>query len=122
MKVLDPGHLYSLETLDGKELSVLRFVKREGSKYPDNVGSYPGTTMQEVLRALVDRAKYVNHQTPAWETRLAVHLMTWVIWLFERRAAKRHRRPTPSLRAVMCDATCSGCLHVGCMGECQRKE
>lgn len=55
MKVIDPGHVYDLRSLDGEQLNRLVFVKREGPSYPGNVGHYPGTTMQEVLRALIDR-------------------------------------------------------------------
>lgn len=48
------------------------FVKREGEHFPGNVGHYPGTTMQEVLRVLIDRAKYVNSQIPCLETEMAI--------------------------------------------------
>lgn len=72
MKVLDQGHKYQLDTLDGKEPEILTFVKREGDKYPGNVGSYSGTTTQEVLRVLIDRTKYVDKQIPARENGLII--------------------------------------------------
>lgn len=39
MRVIDAGHFYGLRVLDGfrGEESFLRFVKREGAKYPRNV-------------------------------------------------------------------------------------
>jgi hypothetical protein len=49
MKVIEPGHVYALSTLDGDGTpEVLRFVNRE----PDT--EHPGTQTQEVLRAEID--------------------------------------------------------------------
>lgn len=119
MIVLDPGHEYRLDVLDHqlqpywpvKEWP-LRFVKREGPKYPGNVGHYEGTTSQEVLRALIDRAGYVHRQIPCWETKLSIYLMGLVVWLYERRAARRHRRQAPGLNAAVYGKTCPRCGHV----------
>lgn len=98
MKVLDPGHAYSVAMLDCDERleGLLTFVKREGEKYPGNVGNHPGTTMQEVLRALVDRAMYVYNQEPCTETESAIELMKAAIVCLEIRAARKHERvPEP---------------------------
>lgn len=70
MNVLDPGHLYELANLRtnttdivGNSVETLRFVKRIGSKYPGNEPpAYSGTTVQEVIRALIDRLHYVDAQ------------------------------------------------------------
>ena len=67
MRVLDPGHRYALRHLDGDGETVLQFVNREGEKYPGNAGACEGTTMQEILRALIDRAAYVNGQASCEE-------------------------------------------------------
>jgi hypothetical protein len=64
MKVIDPGHTYSLRSLDGNGDVRLRFVKRQGPGYPGNIGRHSGTTTQEVVRALIDRTKYVDKQIP----------------------------------------------------------
>lgn len=115
MKVLDPGHRYELDVLDGTESVVLQFVKREGPGYPGNVGHYGGTIMQEVLRALVDRSQYVNQQVPCPETEAAIGLLKTAIVLFEIRAAKRHDRDLEqSVDEIVAGPTCSYCLHVGC--------
>lgn len=118
MKVLDPGHEYVLDSLDGELHQTLTFVKREGSKYPGNVGSHPGTTMQEVLRALIERAEYVNRQIPCEETFMAISLMKSALLLFELRAARRHGRPlTASVEEVVSGVgKCKKCGHVGCVG------
>ena len=63
MRVLDPGHTYQLKILDGNlgDFETLCHVKRIGTNYPGNIApAYPGTTTQEVLRAEIDRLRYVN--------------------------------------------------------------
>src|SRR4051812_14687800 len=62
MTVLDPGHTYALGILDGDDAMILCFVKREGERYPGNVGVQCGTTLQEVLRACLDRIDYLDRQ------------------------------------------------------------
>lgn len=114
MKVSDQGHRYYLSQLDGDGSQVLQFVKREGLKYPGNVGHYEGTTSQEVLRALIDRAQYVNRQTPCWQTKLSLYFLHAVVWLYEQRAAKRHGRRAPGLEDAVYGDTCGKCGHVGC--------
>jgi hypothetical protein len=88
--IIDGGHKYSLPSLDGEHRQVLQFVKREGEGFPGNVGHYPGTTTQHVLRALIDRTKYVNGQISDPRNHKAVEMMREVILLFEQRAAERH--------------------------------
>lgn len=118
MKILEPGHLYDLYQLDAFPMSYgrLRFVKREGSRYPGNVGAHHGTTSQEVLRALIDRAQYVDKQIPAWQTRASIWLMRAILWLYEHRAAGLHHRRMPLrlLYRIEEQATCPHCGHVGC--------
>lgn len=119
MRVLDSGHRYSLATLDGDGTpELLQFVKREGLKYPGNVGHYPGTTMQEVLRALIERARYVNNQIACAETEAAIGCMETALLLFEMRAARRHKRhlDATAVEDVVSGATCVTCGHVGCKG------
>lgn len=118
MFVRDPGHDYVLASLDGDAPQRLTFVKREGEGFPGNVGSHPGTTTQEVLRALIDRADYVNGQIPCAETEAAAALMRSALLLLELRAARRHAR-TPGAFATLDEAidgthACPRCGHVGC--------
>lgn len=120
MKVLDPGHYYELKVLDSAPDAFLYlcFVKRVGEKYPGNLFSHHGTTSQEALRALIERAAYVNRQIPSWETRLGRFLMKITVWLFERRAAKRHGRSAPSIHEAVYGLCCARCGHVGCSASC----
>lgn len=121
MTVLDPGHVYLLDALDGDEVQRLQFVKREGAKYPGNVGSHSGTTLQEVIRALVERCRYVNAQTPCAETEAVIGLLSAALLLLESRAARRHGRHLDAdLEDLIAGAgKCSHCGHVGCQG-CKR--
>jgi hypothetical protein len=113
MKVIDPGHLYLLESLDGDFPQELRFVKREGEHYPGNVGAYPGTTMQEVCRAMINRCQYTDNQIACMETELAAELIRGALTLFEMRAARVHSRELmPPLVGVEQRPTCKGCGHV----------
>lgn len=103
MKVLDAGHLYELQQLgelkDDTDINgyhnTLRFVKREGEMYPGNVGSYPGTIIQEVLRCCIDRLKYVNNQIPSSNNLIAIEHLRWAIFTLESRAAIRHGAQVP---------------------------
>lgn len=124
MDVLDPGHKYHLRSLDLPEgddrgFQTLTFVKREGPGYPGNIGHYSGTTTQEVLRALIDRAHYVDNQIPDLANRWVIYYLRAAIWQLEKRAATRHGRefvvPVDGIELL---PTCEKCNHVGCDGTC----
>jgi hypothetical protein len=124
VKVIDPGHEYLLDALDGEQANRLVFVKREGPKYPGNVGSHPGTTTQEVLRALIERTHYVNGQAYAEETERVEMLLRECVVLLEKRAARLHgRQLVASLDAVVWGVgKCRHCGHVGCNGGCHNQK
>lgn len=117
MKIIDPGHIYELHTLDPEEPSIanlLRFVKREGESYPGNVGHHEGTTSQDVLRALIDRTKYVHNQIPHPSNVRAITSLREAIWYFESRAAERHgRKFAYSFNQIEKIYFCSKCGHIG---------
>lgn len=129
MKVVDPGHHYILQWLDATEPpgpfahDDLIFVKRTGEGYPGNDDAHPGTTMQEVLRALIDRVKYVNAQVPHARNEYVLQHLRAAIYQLEMRAAERHdRRLTygiDELNRIEELPTCSKCLHLGCNGTCR---
>ena len=119
MKVLDAGHRFSLRHLDGNGEEILQFVKREGEGYPGNIGHCEGTTMQEVLRALISRAKYVDGQIPCHETDKGIELMRGALRWFEIRAARRHGRVFDYKGIIEEADTCEKCGHIGCNGECR---
>jgi hypothetical protein len=129
VKVLDPGHKYGIHNLDDvHDPQVLTFVKRQGPNFPGNEGAYPGTTLQEVLRACCDRLRYVNAQgaqlkqsamARSYSHEALVNLQQAILCL-ERRAASQHGRDPLSITREMAETgpTCIKCGHVGCKGEC----
>lgn len=116
MVTLDPGHVYLLDALDGDAVQRLAFVKREGDKYPGNVGSHSGTTLQEVIRALIERCQYVNAQTPCAETEAVTGLLSAALLLLELRAARNHGRHLDTTLDALITGSgkCTRCGHVGC--------
>ena len=120
MKILDPGHDYELDVLDGDFKIQLTFVKRVGKRYPGNATSYPGTNLQEVLRALIDRCQYVNRQIPCWETNRTTGLLRKALHQLESRAARIHGRKLLDVDKTIIEKmpTCKKCGHIGCKGGC----
>lgn len=124
MRVIDPGHAYKLNFLDGGPRILgqdeLTFVKREGPKYPGNVGHYPGTNIQEVLRALINRVEYLNNQIPDKRNEIVLDSLRACLYLLEERAADRHGRQF--FKIMMHDIElypiCPLCGHIGCKGDC----
>ena len=124
MKVIDDGHKYELDHLDGDGVTILDFVKREGEKFPGNVGHYEGTNLQEVHRAEIDRVKHLDTQDPCPENKWILRNLRDNLRYLEERAAKRHgRRPDWRLyengRMETNDQieflpTCKHCGHIGC--------
>jgi hypothetical protein len=122
MQVIKPGHTYLLDMLDLPEdrqnsKQSLWFVMREGEGYPGNFGTQPGTTTQEVLRALIERNEYVNNQVPCAETEAAGELLKAALLLYELRAARRHARLSPefeTLTEAVTEKGCDICGHIGC--------
>jgi hypothetical protein len=124
MKILDAGHRYELECLDTPNdgvVETLTFVKREGDGYPGNKGHYWGTNIQEVLRALIDRVKYLNNQIPDVINQDIIYHLRMALWLLEVRAANRHHRRFSSkdiFESLEGQPVCKKCGHIQCNGEC----
>jgi hypothetical protein len=57
MRVIEPGHIYELNVLDGDTPMILRFVNREPGTEHD------GTQTQEVLRAEIDALETLIDRT-----------------------------------------------------------
>lgn len=129
MRIMEPGHMYLLDVLDGKPDAaiMLVFVKRIGEKFPGNDGpGYPGTITQEVLRALIDRTKYVNGQREHPANYHVLRDLRSALAELEMRAADERGDTAAKYQiAAMAEpelaATCAGCGHVLCLRpECQR--
>lgn len=125
MKILDPGHCYSLAVLDrtNSDDSCLTFVKRfdptEPTKFPGNHNAYQGTTSQEVIRCLLDRARYVQNQKWCLENVVVILSLRIAIWFLEFRASRKHgkfylKSLSYAEKQIMCE-TCghTNCKHLG---------
>ena len=84
MIVIDPGHNYQLDTLDGDATCELRFVKRFRGRE-----NHPGTTNQEVLRVLIDRVIELNSEKPWPLNNQILHHLRMALILHEARALVR---------------------------------
>ena len=88
MIVLDEGHIYELSQLNTSEKFKLIFVKRS-SKTVHHKKEWGGLQTQEVLRALIDRTKFLNSLIPCVETRDAIYHLRQALFLYEVRAHMR---------------------------------
>lgn len=96
MKIIDPGHHYELTSYSPEEKysgtlypQQLYFVKKIGDRFPGNTGRpQHGSNCQEVIRALIDREKYLYNQIPCSETKSIIELHRASLFLFEIRAAR----------------------------------
>ena len=117
MKELDPGHNYKLECYDGSEPLFLRFVKRNDppEKYPGNTSAYPGTNIQEVLRALIARVKYIDKQDHSIFNDNVLYELRNALVQLELRAHQRHGFMLPLLKQPIEEIeTCKKCGHILC--------
>ncbi len=86
MHVTDRGHLYKLQNNKSKEHEVsLKFYK--DAKI--NGDGYNGTTNQEVLRALIDRIKFLDEQEPHPNNKEIIYCLRKAIILHEQRHLDR---------------------------------
>lgn len=117
--VLDRGHKYELLTLDGITYQELTFVKRcdltNPKKFPGNINSYPGTTVQSVVRCLLERMRYLQNQIWSLENVFVILFFRIILWLMEFRGARRHRKLyLKSLTFAEVTPMCPTCGHTFC--------
>lgn len=87
MKIIDPGHIYELQELGGG-IQTVTFIKRSGGavRYDKE---WSGLQTQEVLRALIDRTKYLHSILPCKETECAEKHLRLALFEYEKRAYRR---------------------------------
>ena len=85
MIVVDPGHLYNLKDNKQNTYTPLKFYKDPVI----NEEGYNGTTNQEVLRALIDRIKYLDNQLPHPNNKEIIKCLRKAIILHEQRHLDR---------------------------------
>lgn len=95
MKVLEPGHLYELESMEGTNPQKIQFIKKEKliSDDPETNGKFAtitdGTTNEEVLEVLIDRTKTLGEKLPSRENSLALTKLEEALLWFNRRTQNR---------------------------------
>lgn len=120
MEVLIPGHHYSVLTLDPIESGLdqeIKFVMRNNppEKYPGNYWAFPGTTTQELLRVIIDRAKYVDNQFHSGANLYVITYCRASLRVLEERAAAKHGRWIQTLRVdIENEPICLKCGHIEC--------
>lgn len=93
MKVLTPGHLYSLDNFEGGQ-HLLQFIHKE----PVNPGSTElktidnGTTNEEVLRALLDRMRFLQKAFPCVENQNTITCLSEALYWLDKRTSDRLKR------------------------------
>lgn len=83
MKELIAGHTYELNHLDGKNTQILQFVNRNFGQECE------GTNNQEVLRALIERLKFLNFQMHCDLNKDIMYHLRMALVLHEARALIR---------------------------------
>ena len=85
MKVLNQGHVYKLNNNKSPSHTILTFFKDEKI----NGEGFDGTTNQEVLRALIDRIKFLDSQKPHPVNDEIINCLRKAIVLHEQRHLDR---------------------------------
>lgn len=93
MKIIDSGHIYELTQLGDDNTQIIKFIKRSGGSIHYEQ-EWPGLQTQEVLRALIDRTKYLNTILPCNETMEAIKHLQMALYWYEARALRRKRSET----------------------------
>jgi hypothetical protein len=94
MKIITPGHRYSLKNFEsGEETQTLQFIEKEPTEKPGELLTVnDGTTNEEILEMLIDRLQFLYQKFPSRETAISItHLETALLWL-EKRTRDRIKR------------------------------
>ncbi|MGE5319652.1 MAG: hypothetical protein ACM3KD_05690 [Hyphomicrobiaceae bacterium] len=81
--MIEPGHIYELDHLDGDGTQRLVFVNREADC------EHEGTQNQEVLRALIDRMHHLDNTLHWAGNATIIHHLRMALALHEARVLER---------------------------------
>ncbi len=96
MKIIIPGHRYSLENFDDKSGvgQSLQFIQKspvtEGGTELKTIND--GTTNEELLRVLIDRMQFLQSKFPCRENAIVVTKLEESLMWLEKRTADRQSR------------------------------
>ena len=99
MKVLDPGHCYELNLVDGGPPQTIQFIDKrpEGAGSQRLITAVDGTTNEEVLAMLIDRMYWLQNLASCRENSIVItKLEECLMWLNKRTADRiaRHVEST----------------------------
>ena len=89
MKVIDPGHVYSLSSYAGENEYILNFIHKEPDEENKLVIEKDGTTNEEVLEMLLHRLKWLQNRLPSRETAIAITKIEEALLWLNRRTSLR---------------------------------
>lgn len=106
MRIISPGHKYTLSNMDGDGEQVLTFVRRIPTR-----DAHRGVLLQEVIRVLIDRVFFLYQQVPCEEDTQIINKLRECMVLLETRASRRsiEKITYPELEDV-----CDDCGHMLC--------
>lgn len=90
MKVIEPGHLYEVENVDGDGTQLIQFVHRrdEDARLLPEDQRKEGIQSQELLRVLIDRTLYLHAEQPWSENVKIIQNLRDALRIYEARAAR----------------------------------
>ena len=95
MKIIEEGHVYSLENFEGDGSSQeISFIKKAPVS-PDSLDLETiinGTTNEEVLKVLINRIQFLNNKFPCRENSLVITKLEESLMWLEKRTADRKSR------------------------------
>lgn len=89
MKVLTPGHLYELDSMEEANPQLLQFIQKLKNAAGQFVTVQDGTTNEEVLKVLIDRLRTLGEKLPSRENALAITKAEECLMWLEKRTANR---------------------------------
>lgn len=101
MKVLKEGHLYELDSIEGKNIQKLQFIEKEAEEVIEEFGDgkgrtrvvfktiNDGTTNEEVLKVLIDRLTTLNKKLPSRENSIVLTKLEECLMWLDYRTKKR---------------------------------
>jgi hypothetical protein len=114
MEVVEAGHVYDVQNVDGDGTQRLQFVRRRDDEAvllpADERGE--GILGQELLRVLIDRTLYLNAEAPCTENVVILESLRTALQQYEIRAARRTIEKHPMIERM---DVCEECQHALCV-------
>ena len=118
-KVHVPGHRYAVLRQYNEGYEQISFPMRHSDPFTSHVNTFPGTTVQAILRVCIDRLQYMGRHGERKLHKGVVGLLTLALWIMEYRAAKQKGKAYPySLQFALRSPVCPVCGKTSCRDSC----